>query len=139
MLKEIFTKPKKKKYATIPSEAAKQDVPEGIMTKCPNCKKIMYTKELMKNLKVCMHCQYHHSMDSGERVDSFLDERSFEELNAGMISLIILKKLKKTGKRLVLTKRLSLELARLMAIRLLFPLWIQRFVWAAWGRLLEKK
>ncbi|WP_066292498.1 acetyl-CoA carboxylase, carboxyltransferase subunit beta [Bacillus sp. FJAT-29937] len=86
MLKEIFTKPKKKKYATIPSEAAKQDVPEGIMTKCPNCKKIMYTKELMKNLKVCMHCQYHHSMDSGERVDSFLDEGSFEELNAGMIS-----------------------------------------------------
>ncbi|MEH7122779.1 acetyl-CoA carboxylase, carboxyltransferase subunit beta [Bacillus sp. JJ1532] len=86
MLKEIFTKPKKKKYATIPSEAAKQDVPEGIMTKCPNCKKIMYTKELMKNLKVCMHCQYHHSMDSGERVDSFLDEGSFEEMNAGMIS-----------------------------------------------------
>ncbi|MEH7390060.1 acetyl-CoA carboxylase, carboxyltransferase subunit beta [Bacillus sp. JJ1474] len=86
MLKEIFTKPKKKKYATIPSEAAKQDVPEGIMTKCPNCKKIMYTKELMKNLKVCMHCQYHHSMDSGERVDSFLDEGSIEEMNAGMIS-----------------------------------------------------
>lgn len=86
MLKEIFTKPKKKKYATIPSEAAKQDVPEGIMTKCPNCKKIMYTKELIKNLKVCFHCQYHHSMNSKERLDSFLDEGSFEELNAGMIS-----------------------------------------------------
>ncbi|MBY0124065.1 acetyl-CoA carboxylase, carboxyltransferase subunit beta [Bacillus sp. S/N-304-OC-R1] len=86
MLKEIFTKPKKKKYATIPTEAAKQDVPEGIMTKCPNCKKIMYTKELMKNVKVCLHCQYHHAMNSKERLDSFLDEGSFEELNAGMIS-----------------------------------------------------
>lgn len=86
MLKEIFTKPKKKKYATIPSESAKQDVPEGIMTKCPNCKKIMYTKELLKNLKVCLNCQYHHSMDSKERIESFLDPNSFEELNAGMIS-----------------------------------------------------
>ncbi len=85
-LLKVFTKSKKKKYATIPSEMAKQDVPEGIMTKCPNCKKIMYTKELVKNLKVCFHCQYHHSMNSKERLASFLDENSFEELNAGMIS-----------------------------------------------------
>ncbi|MBN8200825.1 MULTISPECIES: acetyl-CoA carboxylase, carboxyltransferase subunit beta [Bacillaceae] len=86
MLKDIFTKTKKKKYATIPSETAKQDVPEGIMTKCPNCKKIMYTKELVKNLKVCFHCQYHHTMNSKERLESFLDANSFEEINANMIS-----------------------------------------------------
>lgn len=86
MLKDIFTKTKKKKYATIPSETAKQDVPEGIMTKCPNCKKIMYTKELVKNQKVCFHCQYHHSMNSKERLASFLDPNSFEEINENMIS-----------------------------------------------------
>lgn len=86
MLKDIFTKTKKKKYATIPSETAKQDVPEGIMTKCPNCKKIMYTKELVKNLKVCFHCHYHHTMNSKERLASFLDANSFEEINANMIS-----------------------------------------------------
>lgn len=74
-------KSKKKKYATIPSEAAKQDVPEGIMTKCPNCKKIMYTKELQKNLKVCIHCDYHHPMRAFERINSFLDEGSFQELD----------------------------------------------------------
>ncbi|MCM3588607.1 acetyl-CoA carboxylase, carboxyltransferase subunit beta [Mesobacillus maritimus] len=87
MLKELFTKTtKKKKYATIPSETAKQDVPEGIMTKCPSCKKIMYTKELVKNLKVCFHCGFHHQMNSKERIDSFVDLGSFEELNNGMIS-----------------------------------------------------
>jgi len=86
LLKDIFTKTKKKKYATIPSETAKQDVPEGIMTKCPNCKKIMYTKELVKNLKVCFHCQYHHTMNSKERLESFLDANSFDEINANMIS-----------------------------------------------------
>jgi acetyl-CoA carboxylase carboxyl transferase subunit beta len=86
LLKELFTKTKKKKYATIPSEAAKQDVPEGIMTKCPNCKKIMYTKELIKNCKVCIQCGYHHQMNSSERIDSFLDAGSFHELDREMIS-----------------------------------------------------
>ncbi|MCA1063675.1 acetyl-CoA carboxylase, carboxyltransferase subunit beta [Rossellomorea sp. AcN35-11] len=87
MLKELFNKSKKKKYATIPSEAAKQDVPEGIMTKCPNCKKIMYTKELQKNLKVCLHCGFHHGMSSTERVKCFLDEGTFVELDQDLVSV----------------------------------------------------
>jgi acetyl-CoA carboxylase carboxyl transferase subunit beta len=88
LLKELFNKSKKekKKYATIPSEAAKHDVPEGIMTKCPDCKKIMYTKELQKNLKVCIHCGYHHGMSSPERVDSFIDEGTFKELDQDLTS-----------------------------------------------------
>ncbi|NRD76094.1 acetyl-CoA carboxylase carboxyltransferase subunit beta [Bacillus sp. BRMEA1] len=87
-LKDLFTKPntKKKKYATIPKEATKSDVPEGIMTKCPSCKKILYSKELLKNVKVCLHCGYHFPMNSKERIDSFIDEGSFEEINESMIS-----------------------------------------------------
>ncbi|MCH6268893.1 acetyl-CoA carboxylase, carboxyltransferase subunit beta [Neobacillus citreus] len=87
-LKDLFSKnqTKKKKYATIPTEAAKSDVPEGIMTKCPSCKKIMYTKELSKNLKLCLHCGHHFPMNSKERIESFLDEGSFEEFNENMIS-----------------------------------------------------
>jgi acetyl-CoA carboxylase carboxyl transferase subunit beta len=81
LLKDFFSKPKKRKYATIPSEAAKHDVPEGIMSKCPNCRKILYTKELQKNLKVCMHCGYHHSMNAYERVESFIDEGTFKEFD----------------------------------------------------------
>jgi acetyl-CoA carboxylase carboxyl transferase subunit beta len=86
LLKELFTKSKKKKYATIPSESAKQDVPEGIMSKCPDCKKIMYTKELVKNNKVCFNCQYHYPMNSYERIESFLDENSFVEMNSELVS-----------------------------------------------------
>ncbi|WP_114745272.1 acetyl-CoA carboxylase, carboxyltransferase subunit beta [Falsibacillus pallidus] len=86
MLKDLFVKSKKKKYATIPSEAAKQDVPEGIMTKCPKCKKIMYTKELQKNLMVCLHCDHHHKMNAFERIDSLLDEGTFRELDATLVS-----------------------------------------------------
>ncbi|MDR4889217.1 acetyl-CoA carboxylase, carboxyltransferase subunit beta [Fredinandcohnia sp. QZ13] len=84
MLKDFFVK--KKKYASIPSEQARQDVPEGIMSKCPNCKKIMYTKELLKNDKVCMNCGYHYQMTAYERVESLLDEGSFVEFNHDMVS-----------------------------------------------------
>ncbi|MCJ7839743.1 acetyl-CoA carboxylase, carboxyltransferase subunit beta [Lederbergia sp. NSJ-179] len=80
MLKDFFSKPKKKKYAAVPSETAKKDVPEGIMTKCPECKKIMYTKDLKKNLKVCLHCDHHLRMTAYERVESLLDEESFQEI-----------------------------------------------------------
>jgi acetyl-CoA carboxylase carboxyl transferase subunit beta len=82
-IKDMFSKqkPKKKKYATIPSEAAKQDVPEGIMQKCLKCKKIMYKKEVKKNLHVCLGCGYHYQMTAYERIESFLDEGSFRELD----------------------------------------------------------
>ena len=46
----------------------------------------MYTKELNKNLKVCIHCGHHFQMNSRERLESFLDEGSFEEINENMIS-----------------------------------------------------
>ncbi|MCY7767258.1 MULTISPECIES: acetyl-CoA carboxylase, carboxyltransferase subunit beta [Bacillus] len=84
MLKDIFTK--KKKYASVPSDQAKHDVPEGIMTKCPKCKKIMLTKELDKNMRVCMNCDYHFPMNAKQRIASLMDEQSFEEFNQGMLS-----------------------------------------------------
>ena len=82
MIKDFFNKPKKRKYVTVPSDAPKHDVPEGIMTKCPRCKKIMYTKELKKNLQICLHCGYHHQMAAYERIESLIDEGTFQEIHA---------------------------------------------------------
>ncbi|MBU9721140.1 MULTISPECIES: acetyl-CoA carboxylase, carboxyltransferase subunit beta [Bacillaceae] len=84
MLRDIFSK--KKKYATIPSEQAKQEVPEGLMTKCPQCKTIMYIKELKKNNLVCEGCDYHHRLSSYERLELTLDPGSFQEFDADMIA-----------------------------------------------------
>ncbi|MBO8156463.1 MAG: acetyl-CoA carboxylase carboxyltransferase subunit beta [Bacillaceae bacterium] len=84
MLKDIFSK--KKKYATIPNEESKQEVPEGLMLKCPECKKIYYRKELDKNLKVCPNCHHHYRMTARERIDSLFDANSFEEWDANLIS-----------------------------------------------------
>lgn len=84
MLKDFLKK--KRKYAAIPSERAKHEVPEGLMTKCPSCRTIMYTKELKKNLLVCHSCGFHHRMTAPERIASLLDEGSFVETNRDMLS-----------------------------------------------------
>ncbi|KOR92560.1 acetyl-CoA carboxylase, carboxyltransferase subunit beta [Geobacillus stearothermophilus] len=85
MWKDLFAK--KKKYASLSSEQVRHEVPEGVMTKCPQCKKIMYTKELVKNLRVCLSCGYHHPMPARERIESVLDDGSFREYDADMISV----------------------------------------------------
>ncbi|WP_085523116.1 acetyl-CoA carboxylase, carboxyltransferase subunit beta [Tuberibacillus sp. Marseille-P3662] len=84
MLNNFFNK--KRKYATVPSEQLKQEVPEGIMQKCPECKKIMYAKELKKHLYVCQSCGYHYQMTAPDRIESLIDEGTFEEFDEGMVS-----------------------------------------------------
>src|SRR5690625_329275 len=84
MLKDFLRK--KKRYATIPSEQAKQEVPEGLMTKCPECRTIMYTKELIKNMYVCESCGHHHQMTAYERIESLMDAGTFKEFNNQLMS-----------------------------------------------------
>lgn len=77
MLRDFFGR--RKKYATIPNQEAKRDVPEGLMEKCDQCHKIFYRKELRKHLKVCPNCDYHHPLSAWERIESLFDEDTFEE------------------------------------------------------------
>ncbi|WP_138415343.1 acetyl-CoA carboxylase, carboxyltransferase subunit beta [Aquibacillus sediminis] len=83
MLKDFF---KKKRYASIPREEAKQDVPEGLMKKCHGCKKIYYRKEMKKNLNVCPNCGYHHQLTAFERIDSLIDEGTFQQWDQELLS-----------------------------------------------------
>ncbi|MFC4618259.1 acetyl-CoA carboxylase, carboxyltransferase subunit beta [Camelliibacillus cellulosilyticus] len=77
---------KKRKYATIPSHQPKPDVPEGLMKKCPKCKKIMYTKELKKRLSICQSCGYHYPLTAPERIEILIDEGTFQELDRELTS-----------------------------------------------------
>lgn len=70
---------KKKKYATIPGEQQKLDVPEGLMMKCSGCHKIFYRKEMKKQLYVCPNCGHHHPLGAWERIASLFEEGSFTE------------------------------------------------------------
>ncbi|WP_142829308.1 acetyl-CoA carboxylase, carboxyltransferase subunit beta [Planococcus soli] len=80
IIRDIFKRNKDSKEATMPSKAAK-DVPEGLMTKCPNCKEITLTKDLEKNNKVCPKCDHHFKMTAHERINGLLDAGSFESMD----------------------------------------------------------
>ncbi|MFT8317327.1 MAG: acetyl-CoA carboxylase, carboxyltransferase subunit beta [Sporolactobacillus sp.] len=84
MLKDFFVK--KKKYATVPSAKTRQEVPEGIVLKCPKCKKIMYVKELKKHLYVCQSCGYHYPLGAYDRAEMLFDEGSFTEFDQNLVS-----------------------------------------------------
>lgn len=84
MLKDLFQK--KRKYATIPSEKTKREIPEGLMNKCPKCNSILFHKELEKNLKVCLTCDYHFQLNAMERIGMTLDEGRIFEYDADMVS-----------------------------------------------------
>ena len=81
MIRDIFRRNRKEKEKTIPSNNAKNDVPEGIMTKCPECKHIMLTKDLISLLKVCPKCDHHLRMTALERVEVLFDAGTFESID----------------------------------------------------------
>ena len=81
MIRDIFRRNRKEKEPTIPSNNAKNDVPEGIMTKCPECKHIMLTKDLVNFLKVCPKCDHHLRMTAIERVEILFDTGTFESID----------------------------------------------------------
>ncbi|MDT3425176.1 acetyl-CoA carboxylase carboxyl transferase subunit beta [Paenibacillus forsythiae] len=97
MFKDLFQK--KRKYATVPSqrleqpstpaegERPKREIPEGLMSKCPKCGSIQYSKELEKNLKVCTACGHHLRLNAPERIAITLDPGSFTEFDAEMTSV----------------------------------------------------
>ncbi|WP_067842941.1 acetyl-CoA carboxylase, carboxyltransferase subunit beta [Amphibacillus sediminis] len=87
-IKSIFTK--KKKYAAIPTEKAKQDIPEGLVEKCQSCSKIFYEKEWKNNLNVCPACGEHHKMTAFQRINSLVDDGSFTEWDREMTSKNVL-------------------------------------------------
>ena len=58
----------------------KKTIPEGLWTKCPQCKELLYTPDLKENLNVCPECGYHFRLSAKERIDITLDEENRREL-----------------------------------------------------------
>jgi acetyl-CoA carboxylase carboxyl transferase beta subunit len=66
------------------SEEERPNVPQGIMTKCPSCGKVIYTKLLLKNHKRCDECCYNFRVSANERFAMTLDDGELQEFDAHM-------------------------------------------------------
>jgi acetyl-CoA carboxylase carboxyl transferase subunit beta len=64
----------------------RRDIPDGLWAKCPKCGALVYHKDLVRALKVCPTCGYHHRLNARERLAYTLDEGSFQEADATMTS-----------------------------------------------------
>jgi acetyl-CoA carboxylase carboxyl transferase subunit beta len=76
----IFDKPKLRR------NKAKDTVPEGLWTKCPECSAMLHQLELKQHLQTCHHCGHHFLLGAHERVGLVADPDSFEETEVGLIS-----------------------------------------------------
>jgi len=75
-----FAKPK---LSTVKSAKTKKSVTtEGLWTKCPLSGEIVFNKELEQNLMVVPQSGYHFPIGSRERINSLVDEGTFEEFDA---------------------------------------------------------
>lgn len=63
------------------SEEKKVKVPEGLWIKCDRCAEILYRKEVVRNLGVCLRCNYHFRITPQERLSIVLDEGCFMEID----------------------------------------------------------
>ena len=76
----IFSKPR------LQNLDRREDTPEGLWSKCPQCDSMLHKLELQQNLQVCHHCSHHFLLGARERIALLADEGSFEETDAGLVS-----------------------------------------------------
>lgn len=76
----IFKKP------SLRSQPKRDDMPEGLWSKCPECGAMVHALELKQNLQVCPPCGHHFLMDSMDRIFLLADQATFEETEVGLFS-----------------------------------------------------
>jgi len=93
---------KRIKKGILTSTKDKKEAPDGLWTKCPNCKYTCTVTELHENKFVCPKCEHHHRIGSVEYFEILFDENQHTELFANVKSKDFLGfvDLKSYGKRL---------------------------------------
>jgi acetyl-CoA carboxylase carboxyl transferase subunit beta len=81
----------KPKLGSSKAKSKKRDIPEGLWTKCPKCSTMIFDKELDEKLKVCSKCSHHFPISARERIHSLVETCTFEEMDAEMSSVDVLK------------------------------------------------
>ncbi|MFA5081148.1 MAG: acetyl-CoA carboxylase, carboxyltransferase subunit beta [Hydrogenophilaceae bacterium] len=69
----------------------KNQVPEGLWSKCASCEEVLYRAELEKHLDVCPKCGHHNRIGARQRLNYFLDEEGRLEIGANVLPMDSLK------------------------------------------------
>ncbi len=74
----------KKKIRSPKQPTSKRTVPVGIWSKCADCNKIIYQKELFDNHFVCPECGHHYRLSAWQRIKLLTDPETFRETESGL-------------------------------------------------------
>jgi acetyl-CoA carboxylase carboxyl transferase subunit beta len=55
----------------------RQEVPDNLWSKCPSCEHMLFHRDLVENMNVCHHCNYHMRVNVHERLDQLFDHKSY--------------------------------------------------------------
>ena len=69
----------------------KKEIPGDLWMKCPDCKGMIFKKEVEDRKKVCTECQYHFTITPAERLDLMVDAGTFQEMWTDLASVDALK------------------------------------------------
>ena len=61
-------------------------IPDELWVKCPICKNVILSSDLVENHKVCPKCDYHFRIAVRQRIEMTVDEGTFSEIDADMTS-----------------------------------------------------
>jgi acetyl-CoA carboxylase carboxyl transferase subunit beta len=98
---------------------SKGKVPEGLWEKCEGCGAVLYRPELERNLEVCPKCGHHHPIGARNRLGTFFDLGSTEELFAELepVDTLKFRDSKKYKDRIVAAQKQTGEKDSLIAMR----------------------
>jgi acetyl-CoA carboxylase carboxyl transferase subunit beta len=77
----IFDKPRLKR-----ASRGRDNLPDDLWTKCPDCGELLHTLDLKQNDLVCTKCSHHFLMGAYDRFKLIADEDTFEETETELIS-----------------------------------------------------
>ena len=58
----------------------RRDVPDNLWSQCTGCERMIFTKDLLANLRVCPHCGHHMRVGATERLEWTFDKDAFTRI-----------------------------------------------------------
>lgn len=136
---------RQKKYAQTKTTQSKPEVPKGMYTKCPHCKKNIYVIDLIANIGVCTYCNGHLPISPSARISKLIDLDSFEEFDKEMKSANPLQfegyedKIETTMKKVEQNEAVITGKGRIGGIETVLAVMDSRFIMGSMGSVVGEK
>ena len=137
---------KKPQYATIITK--RKDIPRDLYTRCPLSGKIVYHKDLKKNLMVVPNSGYHFPMTAQVRINSLIDDGTWMEYDEKLRSVdplvfkgkaAYLQKLEENRKKTGMEEAVICGIGGIMGIKLSLAVTDFRFLAGSMGSVVGEK